>query len=217
MRTKPTASVQGSITERWKALQAAAAVYALGTAIHTMDHLRRGPDSVTAEVKELGVIFTLAVALVVTLIFNRYRFAPLFAVLIGFSHGIGILSLHVLPHWSVVSDSFLTHGTSLVSWFAVAIEVGGAFAVGLAGFAMLQVPSRGRHFAWLIRLVAAITLLPKGTAVVAGGEWDVLRVLAGFIVVFGALVLASRLAPPEWIPPGRSAGGLRNELRAVNR
>ena len=186
----------------WKALQAAGVVYALGTMVHTIDHLRRGPDSVSAEVKELGALFTLAAVVVLTLIFTRHRFAPLFAVLVGFSHGLGIVTLHWLPHWSVVSDSFVTHGASLGSWVAVAIEVGGAFAVGLTGFAMLQVPSRGvGHFAWLIGLVAAVTVLTKVPAVV-GVDWAVVRVVAASFTLFGVPVLASRLAPREWIPPG---------------
>ena len=194
-------NVQANGARGWKALQAAGAVYALGTMIHTFDHLRRGPESVTSEVRELGAVFTVAAVVVLALIFTRHRFAPLFAVLVGFSHGLGIVALHWLPDWSVVSDSFLTARAPLFSWVAVALEVAGAFAVGLVGFAMIQGPSRGGHLVWLIGLVAAVTVFTKVPAVV-GVDWAVVRLLAASFTVFGVLVLALRLAPREWIPPG---------------
>ena len=193
-------NVQANGAQGWKALQAAGAAYALGTALHSIDHLRRGTDSVSPEVRELGAVFTVAAVVVLALIFTRHRFAPLFAVLVGFSHGLGIVALHGLPDWSVVSDSFLTARAPLISWVAVALEVTGAFAVGFVGFAMLQVPSRGGHLAWLVGLVAAITVLTKVPAVV-GVDWAVVRVLAVSLTVSGVLVLALRLAPREWIPP----------------
>ena len=121
----------------WTRLRTAGALYAVGTTLHTIDHFRRGDGSVSWEVVEVGTVGTIAAAVVLTLIFTGHRFAPEAGAAVGFLHGAGIAAVHWLPRWSVLSDSFLTDAAAPVSWLAVALEVGGAFAVGIASVAVL--------------------------------------------------------------------------------
>ncbi|MEX2394123.1 MAG: hypothetical protein WD826_06560 [Actinomycetota bacterium] len=124
-------------------LKRAAWLYAIGTALHTIDHFRRGPGSVSWEVVEVGTVGTILAAVVMTLIFTGHRLAPAASVAIGFPHGLGIAAVHWLPRWSVLSDSFFDTSAGLMSWAAVTLEVGGAIAVGVAGLLALRTSRAG--------------------------------------------------------------------------
>ncbi|HZN14027.1 MAG TPA: hypothetical protein VFB78_07160 [Acidimicrobiales bacterium] len=126
------------MTER--GLRIAAAVYAVGLAVHTVDHFRRGLDVITPYVFWGGNVSTVIGLIAVALIFARHRLAPLAAVWAGLPIAIGVASVHLLPHWSELSDAFpgSTTGVTAMSWFAVLTEIAGASAVGLIGFSMLR-------------------------------------------------------------------------------
>ena len=124
-------------------LKRAAAVYAVGTALHTIDHFRRGAGSTSWETVEIGTVGTILAAIVVTLIFTEHRLAPTAAVAVEFPHGLGIAAVHWLPRWSVLSDSFFDWSAGLMSWAAVSLEIGGAIAVGIAGLLALRTSRAG--------------------------------------------------------------------------
>jgi hypothetical protein len=131
-----------------RALRYAAAVYAFGLTIHTIDHLRRGLDVITRYVFWAGNVSTLGGIVAVALIFTRSRWAPLAAAWFGLPIALGIAAVHFLPHWSELSDAFpggAATGVSAMSWVAVTIEVAGAAAVGIIGLRMLGLdrPMRG--------------------------------------------------------------------------
>jgi hypothetical protein len=82
----------------------------------------------------LGVIAAVVV-------FRRHRLAPLAAAWIGLPIALGVISAHLLPHWSALSDPFVgdaAPGVTAVSWTVVLVEVLGAGAMGLIGLAMLR-------------------------------------------------------------------------------
>jgi hypothetical protein len=119
-----------------RALRWAAAFYGLAWAVHTGDHLRRGLGVITTEVTVLGTVAAVLQLLAVAAVFVRRPWAPLAAVAIGFPDALGIAAVHLLPHWSSLSDAFPgVHGTGVTgfSWFAAVIEIAGALAFGLAG------------------------------------------------------------------------------------
>ncbi|MHB8467999.1 MAG: hypothetical protein ACYDH6_00420 [Acidimicrobiales bacterium] len=114
----------------------AAAFYAIAWVIHSGDHLRRGFDVVTTQVTVLGSAGAVLQIAAIAAVFLRRRWAPVAAIAIGFPDALGIAGVHLLPHWSAFSDAFPgAHGTGVTgfSWFAAIVEVGGAFAFGLAG------------------------------------------------------------------------------------
>ena len=121
-------------------LRNAAILYAVGLGLHFADHIRRGTEVLTGEVSLLGTISTVAGVVTLGLIFIRHRLAPVAAIALGFPVALGVAAVHLLPRWSDFSDAFpgSTTGVNAISWTVVLIEIAGAFALGLAGLAMMR-------------------------------------------------------------------------------
>lgn len=124
----------------------AAWLYALGTLLHTLDHFRRGVDTVSSGVVFLGTFGMVFAAVAITLCLTDHPSAPWVA-LYGFAHAAGIAAVHYLPHWSSLSDSAIGGNWSVISWFAVSLEIVGAVAFALAGLAILRTKRRSPQFA----------------------------------------------------------------------
>jgi hypothetical protein len=118
-------------------LKLTAYVYAVGTILHTLDHFRRGVDSVSPSVVFLGTFGMVFAAVAITLAVTDHPFAPK-AALFGFPHAVGIAAVHYLPHWSSLSDSAIGGNWSVLSWGAVSLEIFGALAFAFAGLAILR-------------------------------------------------------------------------------
>ena len=121
-------------------LRYAALFYALGLALHTVDHLRRGLDVLTPEVQWAGNLSTAVGITAVLLVLMGHRWGPLVAVLTGIPVAIGVAAVHLLPHWSAFSDAFPganNTGVTALSYTVVLIEIVGALAMGIAGLAVI--------------------------------------------------------------------------------
>ena len=120
-------------------LKLAGLVFAAGSAVHLVDHLRRGQGSVTDELYWAGNLALIVQVAVITLVMTRHRVAPLAAVAGGFPLAAGFLAAHWLPEWSALSDP-VWEIDSLValSYAASALEIIGALAVGVAGLAVIR-------------------------------------------------------------------------------
>ncbi len=85
-----------------------------------------------------------------------------------------------------------------------ALAAFGGFAHGYLGERMILIPLRRRpglprrhhamlrftwHFFTVVMLSLAVVFFALGSGVVGGGDWAVVRVLAGYFAVFGVLVL----------------------------
>jgi hypothetical protein len=137
--TAPTAA-RPAVAERGDRLLAAAAtLFAVAVVIHNSDHLRRGIDSVRKDVFWVGTAGILVEVGIVVLVLARHRVAPLAAVAVGWSLAPAYVLVHFLPERSWLSDS-LPSGVdvSAMTWFAASLEVVAAFALGLAGWIVLQ-------------------------------------------------------------------------------
>jgi hypothetical protein len=121
-------------------LRNAAILYGAGLVLHFADHVRRGTEVLTGEVSLLGTISTVAGVVTIGLIMTRHRLAPVAAIALGFPVAVGVAAVHLLPRWSDFSDAFpgSTTGVNAMSWTVVLIEIAGAFALGLAGLAMMR-------------------------------------------------------------------------------
>jgi hypothetical protein len=123
-------------------LVAAGVLFAVGSAVHLVDHLRRGQGSVTDELFWAGNLALIAQVAVVTLILTRHRVAPLAAASAGFPLALGFFAAHWLPHWSALSDPvWQIDSWTWFSYLASTLEIVGALAVGVAGLAIVR--SRG--------------------------------------------------------------------------
>jgi hypothetical protein len=121
-------------------LKYAALLYALGLALHAVDHLRRGLDVLTPEVQWAGNLSTLLGIAAVVLVLMGHRWAPMVAVVTGIPVALGVAAVHLIPHWSAFSDAFpgAQHtGVTALSYSVVLIEIGGALAMGAAGLALV--------------------------------------------------------------------------------
>lgn len=124
-----------------RALKYAAGLYAVGLGLHTVDHVRRGLDVITSQVFWAGNASTLIGVTAVALVFAGHRLAPVAAVWAGIPIALGVASVHLLPKWSALSDSFpepASVGVTGLSWTVVSIEIAGALAVGLVGLMILR-------------------------------------------------------------------------------
>src|SRR5215471_19723720 len=119
-------------------LYAAGILFALGSAVHTFDHLRRGQGSVTEALYWTGNLALVVQVVVITLILTRHRLAPLAAAAAGFPLALGFFAAHWLPHWSALSDPVWKIDSW--PWFSVVastLEIVGALAVGICGVAVV--------------------------------------------------------------------------------
>ncbi len=124
----------------------AAWLYAIGTLLHTLDHFRRGVHTVSDGVVFLGTFGMVIAAVAITLALTDHPSAPKVS-LYGFAHAAGIAAIHYLPHWSSLSDSAIGGNWSVLSWFAVSLEIVGAVAFSLAGLAILRTKRASPQFA----------------------------------------------------------------------
>jgi hypothetical protein len=132
---------------RYRRLRAAGILFAAGSAIHVADHLRRGQGSVTDTLNAVGTLALVLQVVLVTLILTRHRLAPLAAVAVGPSLALGFLAAHWTPHWSDISDPLwdMTSSWPALSYAAATLEIVGAVAVGLAGWAIVRHDGLAAH------------------------------------------------------------------------
>lgn len=111
----------------------AAIFFAFAVLVHNADHLRRGGDSVSAEVFWLGSSAIILEVGLVTLVFMRHAAGPLAAEIGGFALASGYVFVHFTPERGWLSDSFLSGGTSPISLAAASLETIAAFTLGVTG------------------------------------------------------------------------------------
>jgi len=119
-------------------LRYAAVFFLVGFAVHNADHIRRGASSVTPELFVAGNLAAVVSITAIVLVLRRHRLAAQVAVAAGFPLAIGFTAAHMLPTWSVLSDSFIDGHVSAFSWVASILEIVGALALGFAGLAVLR-------------------------------------------------------------------------------
>ena len=101
--------------------------------LHNGDHLRRGGDSVSAQVFWLGSAAILLEVGVVALVLVRHPSAPLAATAVGLSLAVGYIVVHFTPDRSFASDSLVDGNAQIISMIAASLETITALALGLAG------------------------------------------------------------------------------------
>jgi hypothetical protein len=124
------------VADQHRQLRLCALFYALGLALHTVDHVRRGLDVITPQVLWAGNVSTAVGIVVVVLVIVGNRHAPLLAAITGFPIAVGVAMVHLVPAWSSLSDSFegaRSTGVTALSWTVVLLEIAGALAMGIVG------------------------------------------------------------------------------------
>lgn len=115
-------------------LRAAGLLFALGSLIHMVDHLRRGQGSVTDSLLWAGNFALIVQVVIVTLVLTAHRTAPVAAMAGGFPLAVGFLAAHWVPEWSALSDPvWEIESLPALSVVASSLEIVGALAVGVVG------------------------------------------------------------------------------------
>jgi hypothetical protein len=128
-----------TVSPSQRRLVAAGWFFAFGSAVHVIDHLRRGQGSVSEELFWAGNLALVLQVVVVTLIVTRHRLAPAVAVVAGLALAVGFGTAHWLPEWSAMSDPvWEIESARWASYAASSLEIVGALAVALAGLAVIR-------------------------------------------------------------------------------
>ena len=90
--------------------------------IHDLDHVRRSNYS-PIPVRSLGFLALAGGILAIGLAARRNRFAAPFGAFYGFTGAVGLVAVHVLPHWSAISDPFTRYRVDALSWAIVAFDI----------------------------------------------------------------------------------------------
>ena len=118
-------------------------LFAGGSALHLLDHLRRGQESVTDELYWAGNAALVVQVVVITLVLARHRAAPFAAAAGGFPLALGFFTAHWLPTWSALSDPvWEISDLTWLSYLASTLEIVGALAVGVVGLALVRAHAR---------------------------------------------------------------------------
>jgi hypothetical protein len=113
--------------------------FAVGSAIHMIDHLRRGQGSVSDALYAAGNISLIVQVATIALVLTRHRLAPIAATSAGFGLAAGFAAAHWLPRWSSISDPvWEINSLTWFSYVASITEILGALGLAFAGLAIIR-------------------------------------------------------------------------------
>ena len=136
--------MSSDVATRERHLRVAAVAFAIGSALHVVDHLRRGQGSITETLYVLGNAALVLQVVTIVLVLTRHRLAPIVATGAGFGLAIGFAAAHWLPYWSAMSDPVWEIGAGRwFSYVASTAEIAGALAVGITGLAVVRARGLG--------------------------------------------------------------------------
>jgi hypothetical protein len=126
----------------WLAVSATA--FLAANLLHSADHLRQHLAGVDVAVFVGGTMLT-ALAVVVFRL-RRHSDAPMLATAVGFTGAVLVAASHIAPHWSTLSDSYITDiHADVMSWAVMLLEVAAGFLLGVVGMHELHARARGTH------------------------------------------------------------------------
>jgi hypothetical protein len=117
-----------------QALPLAALAFLAANLLHTADHVRLHFAGLNAVVMIGGALVTAQAIGVLVLARQRHRLAHVVAAAVGFTSAVLVAQSHLVPHWSVLSDSYIDDvDPDLLSWTIAVVEVVAALVLGVVG------------------------------------------------------------------------------------
>lgn len=109
---------------------------------HTLDHAANQPArDVPASAGVIGVAGLVIVAVSAVLAIRRSPAAPVAALFAGGITALGIVAVHLLPHWwGFVSDPYWDFGANALSWALALVPLLAGVALATAGARALGRP-----------------------------------------------------------------------------
>jgi hypothetical protein len=122
------------VTQGRDGLSVAAVAFLVANLLHGADHVRQDFAGITAVIFVGGLVVTAAAVTVALLSLRHHPRAPLAATVVGLTAAALVASSHAVPHWSVLSDSYIDdiHPDAL-AWVVMVLEVGAGFVLGVVG------------------------------------------------------------------------------------
>jgi hypothetical protein len=124
-------------------LRWAAVAFAIGFAVHGLDHLRRGMSASPPFIMAGGTVQGLFVVAAIVMVLTRRRQAPLAAIVVGFGSALVFTYAHLLPTAVLRGDqdSFISPPHINVTWFSwvsAVTEIGTGTVFGIAGIQAIR-------------------------------------------------------------------------------
>ena len=109
-------------------------------ALHGIDHAlqERGIEALTTEVRIGGFVNAVLAVVAFVLAMRDHPRAPVVAAAVGAWLAVGVVSAHLAPHWSALSDPYPELDLGFASWAAAIAELGAAMVLAAVGVAALR-------------------------------------------------------------------------------
>lgn len=121
----------------YRHLRIAALAFALALAAHGIDHAIRGFAVVSTPIVWAGNVQIVGAMIAVALVYLGNRWAPTGAIVVGSASAFGFSLAHLLPTWSVFSDSYVTPasgaGVTAYSWVTAVLEISAGLVFAAVG------------------------------------------------------------------------------------
>lgn len=145
--TTPVAAENASAAASVRSLRVPVAVFAIGLAIHGIDHMFvRGMMASPPSIMVGGTLQMILVAATLVLIWRGWPRSPELGVVAATVSVVGFGYAHLMPSWwPAFSDSFVTGpriGVSWFSWVTVVAEMGTAIVFGIAAARVVRARRR---------------------------------------------------------------------------
>ncbi|WP_169714730.1 hypothetical protein [Mycobacterium celatum] len=118
-------------------LRWAAIAFAVGFAVHGLDHLRRGMSASPPFIMVGGMAQMLFVLLAIVMVLKQHARAPQAAIIVGFGSALVFTYAHLLPTvFPGYQDSFVSPphiNVTWFSWFSALTEIGTGLVFAMAG------------------------------------------------------------------------------------
>ena len=102
------------------------------TLAHDVDHVRQG-RSLGSDFYAIGFYSVIAAIAMLWVSMSIMSYAPILAIAIGMQTVLGLLFIHVLPHWWTLSDSYGQAHVDNWSWAIVFLLMGAGFLLTIGG------------------------------------------------------------------------------------
>ncbi len=105
--------------------------------VHDLDHVRQG-RALQSELLGVGAIALVAALVSLVLAIREHWLAPAAAVVVGFGNVVGVVLVHVAPHWGPFSDPYAAAHVDWFSWTVIVAMMLLGLMLGMTGVSALR-------------------------------------------------------------------------------
>ena len=105
--------------------------------VHDLDHVRQD-RALQSELLGVGAIALVAALVSLVLAIREHWLAPTAAVVVGFGNVVGVVLVHVAPHWGPFSDPYAAAHVDWFSWTVIVAMMLLGLMLGMTGVSALR-------------------------------------------------------------------------------